>query len=525
MQSRTSSGAISIKKLGSREFKGISCYVCNAQKHKTEKNPRYTSRCRKSDSAYSEICFQKKKMLLVFSCILIYISKFKMVSRLLVLLEDGKSVPMHSNCRKLYMVRAQRQNIPVRTKNDTDVKVQSLEEIYASGGSAALHNHSGPFTYTHYPSKFDTTTSCSPDDKKLANKALFCIVQSLGVNRKCTSGSKVETHMPVKLTIRNTSSKNCTHYVKVVKGRKVATALSRKQAKRRVNPLEDIVDNFMGLNGNKADVEKLFELAPKRIGCKLNDITASSAGVKICPFEAVTLAALELKCDLSYKQSTFLRYFLKKQGCGKLFDGRCSEKKVRSAKVEAGSTIAFKFGTCNVFTKKEESLETKQVCYISVESFDAAVAWNAAERDRRRTYMSFKFPEPGTRLLLIGGDTGGRHFNFFFLDTHKEHVNSGVECNVWVMCDKFKETHRNLQQVLSPLVTDDMEALIGGCKMLIRIKEVKQKQDCKFNCAAVVSNCRNINPHFTSQIISLGRTFNKEQLKKIPQPAAILRGL
>ena len=65
----------------------------------------------------------------------------------------------------------------------------------------------------------------------------------------------------------------------------------------------------MGLNGNKADVEKLFELAPKRIGCKLNDITASSAGVKICPFEAVTLAALEQKCDLSYKQSTFLRYF------------------------------------------------------------------------------------------------------------------------------------------------------------------------------------------------------------------------
>ena len=61
MQSRTSSGAISIKKLGSCEFKGISCYVCNAQKHKTEKNPRYTSRCRKSDSAYSEICFQKKK--------------------------------------------------------------------------------------------------------------------------------------------------------------------------------------------------------------------------------------------------------------------------------------------------------------------------------------------------------------------------------------------------------------------------------------------------------------------------------
>ena len=90
-----------------------------------------------------------------------------------------------------------------------------------------------------------------------------------------------------------------------------------------------------------------------------------------------------------------------------------------------------------------------------------------------------------------------------------------------LQCDKFKEAHRNLQQVLSPLVTTNMEALIGGCKMLIRIKEVKQKQDCKFNCAAVVSNCRNINPHFTSQIISLGRTFNKEQLKKIPQPAAI----
>ena len=117
----------------------------------------------------------------------------------MVLLEDGKSVPMHSNCRKRLMLKDQRQNLTVYSKMDTDVKVQSLEEIHASGGSAALHlyNHSGPFTYTCYPSRFDTNTSCSSDHEKFANKALFSIVQSLGHKREVTIGSKVETHMPV----------------------------------------------------------------------------------------------------------------------------------------------------------------------------------------------------------------------------------------------------------------------------------------------------------------------------------------
>ena len=145
-----------------------------------------------------------------------------------------------------------------------------------------------------------------------------------------------------------------------------------------------------------------------------------------------------------------LRYFLKAQGAGELFGPGCSEKKVREAKRVAGNSIEYKVGTVNVFNNNGNSNVTTEVCFMAVKSFDAALAWIVADMDSRRTYRSFEFHKSSEFLILIGGDTGGRHFKFVFLSTHQEHANSGDNCNIWFMGEKFKETYRNLQRALVP---------------------------------------------------------------------------
>ena len=67
-------------------------------------------------------------------------------------------------------------------------------------------------------------------------------------------------------------------------------------------------------------------MAPQKYARFLNDSTSEKAGVKIKPFSAEVLAVMEEKCDLTYRQSQMLRWFIKDRGAGKLFEN-CSEKK------------------------------------------------------------------------------------------------------------------------------------------------------------------------------------------------------
>ena len=131
------------------------------------------------------------------------------------------------------------------------------------------------------------------------------------------------------------------------------------------------------------------------------------------------------------------------------------------AQRKAGSTIEYRVGNLKVFSKTEDSEIEKEISYVVVENFNAAFAWWVAEDDRRGAYRVFSFHKMGEYLVSIGGDTGGRHFKFVLTNTHKQKGNSGKQCNVWFMSDKFKETNRNLSRVLLPSIGKDFLSLIN----------------------------------------------------------------
>lgn len=105
------------------------------------------------------------------------------------------------------------------------------------------------------------------------------------------------------------------------------------------------------------------------------------------------------------------------------------KKKFAQSKKVAGSTVQCSFTTINVFTKKGDSHAEKE-CVLSVSDFDSAFAWWVADSDRHRSYRFFRFHKKDEFLITIGGDTGGRHFKFVLLFTHKDNANSGKESKV-----------------------------------------------------------------------------------------------
>ena len=169
------------------------------------------------------------------------------------------------------------------------------------------------------------------------------------------------------IEIRNTcAGKAPLTFVKVVRPRKAAEQLqSAKQAKRRVAPLNLLMEKFITREGDVESGAKIFKLVPKKTAKTLNKITSDRAGVKIRPFDAITLAALEEQAGLTYAQSSTLRYFMKTQGAG--------------AQRKAGSTIEYRVGNLNVFSKTEDSEIEKEISYVVVENFNAAFAWWVAE--------------------------------------------------------------------------------------------------------------------------------------------------
>ena len=119
---------------------------------------------------------------------------------------------------------------------------------------------------------------------------------------------------------------------------------------------------------------------------------------------------------------------------------------------------------CLVWVVQKKKSEKQREWQLK--SFDAALAWIVADTDSRRTYRSLEFHKSSKFLILIGGDTGGRHFKFVFFSTHQleEHANSGDNCNIWFMCEKFKETYCNLQQALFPETAKVIAELIREIK-------------------------------------------------------------
>ena len=438
---------------------------------------------------------------------------------------SDKVVWCHSLCKKVFetrLSRASREDAEGNLENSQqEPSIPNLSEILLNEGMLGLHKYHGPFVYTHIPlaSLTHGTESQQSTQRILAQKALFEIVSSLNGESAQKSGTDTS-----ELAIKNVCSTKGNTFVRAVRAVKnVGNLKTRKAAKNRVSVLKHITNNFIVNKNDLGNQKQVFSMAPKHIAKNLQEVTAAASGICIRPFDASVLAALEEKLGLSYRESVMLRYFLKAQGAGKLFGPACSEKKVREAKHMAGSSIEFKVGTVNVYTKTEDSNVMSEVCYMTVKSFDEALAWIAADMDRRKSYRFFKFHKIGEFLILMGGDTGGRHFKFVFICTHQENANSGDNCNIWVMCEKFKETYRNLAQVLVPLTGKALGEIVRQEKQLVRVKEFLKDYNKPFKTASFVTNCAALKPLFCSKILHCGPAIASNAIEIPSQKGIVLQ--
>ena len=180
-------------------------------------------------------------------------------------------------------------------------------------------------------------------------------------------------------------------------------------------------------------------------------------------------AAIERKCQLTYRQSQLIRTALKAQGCHKLFEG-CSDITVRSVRKNARLKVAYIVGTSTLFEKKDGS-HTIEPAHVRVESFDVSFATIIAELDSAQHYCQKNFHNHGEYLICFGGDTGGRYFKFGYFITHREKANQGVKFHIVFMVEKIRESHRNLMATLKPFFVDQLYKIMGGKKSLIRACE------------------------------------------------------
>ena len=183
-------------------------------------------------------------------------------------------------------------------------------------------------------------------------------------------------------------------------------------------------------------------MAPQKYARFLNDSTSKKAGVKIKPFSADVLAVMEEKCDVTYRQSQMLRWFIKDRGAAKLFEN-CSEKKVRAARRNFEQIVEYVVGTSTLFTSKEGAQAMEDVCHIVLENFDSALGAWAADLDSSGSFQQKQYHKDGEYMLVFGGDTGGRYFKFGCFITHQEKANKGVNFKILFMVEKFKESWQN----------------------------------------------------------------------------------
>ena len=72
------------------------------------------------------------------------------------------------------------------------------------------------------------------------------------------------------------------------------------------------------------------------------------------------------------------------------------------------------------------------------------------------------------------------------------------------MCEKFKETYRNLAQVLVPLTGKALGEIVRQEKQLVRVKEFLKDYNKPFKTASFVTNCAALKPLFCSKILHCG---------------------
>ena len=73
------------------------------------------------------------------------------------------------------------------------------------------------------------------------------------------------------------------------------------------------------------------------------------------------------------------------------------------------------------------------------------MATDVAELNMARKYTKFAYHNDGQRWLVFGGDTGGRYLKFGYIGTHQAKANKGLNFNIALMVEKFKETYANLK--------------------------------------------------------------------------------
>ena len=114
----------------------------------------------------------------------------------------------------------------------------------------------------------------------------------------------------------------------------------------------------------------------------------------------------------------------------------------------------------------------------------------------------FGYDVPGRRLLVFGGDTGGRYFKFGFTDTDQFKANKGVAFNIVLMVEKFKENYRNLNLTFTPLFGKTMQALVDGHKTIVRIMEFEKVSTTRKTAACVLSTTQ-LKPMFLKSILGM----------------------
>ena len=102
--------------------------------------------------------------------------------------------------------------------------------------------------------------------------------------------------------------------------------------------------------------------------------------------------------------------------------------------------------------KKGDSHAEKEICLLCLTDFNAGFAWWVGDMVRRKSYRFFPFHKKGEFMVTVGGDTGGWHFKFVMILTHKDNDNSGKDVKVLLLSDTFKESTKNLERILSPTV-------------------------------------------------------------------------
>ena len=92
------------------------------------------------------------------------------------------------------------------------------------------------------------------------------------------------------------------------------------------------------------------------------------------------------------------------------------EKKGRAARRNAEALVAYKVNTSSLMDDKNGAHTQVEICNVSFQDFDIALAYWATDLDQSRIYFLKNYhKKSGEYLRIFAGDTGGRYFKFGFI--------------------------------------------------------------------------------------------------------------